>query len=211
MLIVDGIAHGYEKGQEVLRDVSFTFGTSGLLALVGASGSGKSTLLGILGGAIGPTAGSYSFGHEAKSFSWLFQTPNVLGHRTAVENVALGMVCRRSEWRSCMEEAKAALARYGLGHRERAKARELSGGETQRLVLARAEVAQSQVLLADEPTGQLDFENTRLVAAALRQLADAGALVVVATHDPAVSELADGVVSITNGVATYVESESSPR
>jgi len=209
MLEVSGICHSYGKGPPVLQDVTFRFDRpNGLLALVGASGSGKSTLLGIIGNVLTPTSGTVSVGvgSLSREVSWLSQTPNVLGHRSTVHNVAVGVLSRTPAWSSALEQASDALDRYGLADRSAAKAKDLSGGEIQRMVLARAELARSGLLLADEPSGQLDSENTARVTRALRQVADSGAIVVVATHDPAVSQAADGVLSIVNGTGHYVES-----
>ncbi len=207
MLTATALSHEYDAGTPVLRSVSFEFAGPGILALMGASGSGKTTLLSILGRATQPTGGTFEFTGPlaAAKPSWLFQTPNVMMHRSVSDNVALGAMSTGQKWEWARNEAAVVLARYGLEHRVTAKARALSGGETQRMVLARAEMAGSTLLLADEPTGQLDHYNTGLVVDALRKLADAGGTVIVATHDPAVAESADAVLSITNGETTYVD------
>ena len=207
MLTVSALSHQYSYGVPVLNDVSFQFVGPGVLALMGASGSGKTTLLNILGGTLSPTSGTFDFtGPIADAQpTWLFQTPNVLSYRSTQDNVALGAMNTDLTWTEARYCAAETLERYGLEHRVSATARTLSGGETQRMALARAEISGNKLLLADEPSGQLDHSNTQLVVDALRQLADAGGTVIVATHDPVVSDSADAIVSITNGEATYVD------
>lgn len=211
MLTATALSHEYNAGTPVLRDISFQFAGPGILALVGASGSGKTTLLSILGRATRPTSGTFEFAEPLAGTNptWLFQTPNVMMHRTVQDNVALGAMGTTQTWAEARHATTDILVRYGLGHRVTAKARTLSGGETQRMVLARAEMAGSKLLLADEPTGQLDHHNTALVVDALRKLAEAGGTVIVATHDPAVANAADAVLSITNGEATYVDHQQA--
>lgn len=178
---------------------------------MGASGSGKTTLLSIIGGATRPTEGHLQFSKALSEIkpTWLFQTPNVLMHRSVQDNVALGAMSMGSRWSDAQKGARSVLQRYGLDERINAKARTLSGGETQRMVLARAEMAGSKLLLADEPTGQLDQQNTELVVEALHKLASAGGSVIVATHDPTVAAAADAVLSITNGEGKYVDTRKT--
>ncbi len=209
MLEAFRITHRYGNLPAVLSEVSFTYPRdNGILALVGPSGSGKTTMLGIIGGLIEPSdGGRISAGEAGEQMTptWVFQTPNILPHRTAVENAALGALAAGKRWTAAVRAADAALEAYGLTHAANSKARSLSGGEIQRLVLARAELFGTRWLLADEPTGQLDRANTVMVAAALRKVADAGTTVIVATHDPDVEAAADAVVHLKDARADYVD------
>lgn len=209
MLEVSAITHRYGSLPAVLSEVSFTYPRdSGILALVGPSGSGKTTLLGIIGGLIQPSDGGHvGVGETGEEITptWVFQTPNILAHRTAVHNVALGALAAGHRWVAAVRAADAAIESYGLKHVADRPARSLSGGETQRLVLARAELFGTRWLLADEPTAQLDRANTVMVAVALRKVADAGTTVVVATHDPDIAAAADAVVQLEDARAGYVD------
>ena len=207
MLIASDVSHSYGKGHAVLSNVSFSFPGPGLLVVTGSSGSGKTTLLNILGGILSPSHGEASFGGISASRlrpTWMFQTPNVLAHRTALDNAALGAVASGQQWQASLSSASQGLRRYGLSHVENKTARTLSGGEVQRLVLARAELSHARLILADEPTGQLDHDNSLMVAGALRRLADSGATVVSATHDQLVAGHADATITIVNGRASNV-------
>ncbi|CAN5458518.1 MAG: ABC transporter ATP-binding protein [Acidimicrobiia bacterium] len=207
MLTVAGVTHRYGQGPAVLHDVGFTYTRTGMLAVVGASGSGKSTLLAIIGGLIRPSdGGEVTFpGAAPDDATWVFQVPNVLGHRTAEANVAVGALASGGSWAAAVDAARGLLDDYGLAHVAIGKAGRLSGGEVQRVMLARAQAMRAPLLLADEPTGQLDHANTLMVAASLRRLADTGTTVVVATHDRSVSDLADATVELEDATATYVD------
>jgi len=207
MLSVHRVTHRYGGGAPILREITFSYPRSGMLAVTGASGSGKTTLLAIIGGLIGPSdGGDMTFdGGAVPEPTWVFQLPNVLAHRRAADNVAVAALASGASWAGALDDAHVVLDRYGLGHVAAARARTLSGGEVQRLTLARAETMGAPLLLADEPTGQLDHANTVMVAAALRRLADAGTTVVVATHDPSVSNMADATVALENATASYVD------
>jgi ABC-type lipoprotein export system ATPase subunit len=208
MLAVEGVTHRYGRGDYVLKDVTFRYPRSGVLAFVGPSGSGKTTLLGIVGGILEPSdGGEVSFGDATltEQPTWIFQNPMVLAHRSAVDNAALGAYASGVRWKEALEAAARALDTFGLGHVTETRAALLSGGEVQRLVLARAEVYHTSLLLADEPTAQLDRHNSSLIAAALRRVSEAGATVIVATHDPLIADTADAVVTIENGAGTYVD------
>lgn len=209
MLTAHRITHRYGNLPSVLSEVSFTYPRDrGILALVGPSGSGKTTLLGIIGGLIEPSdGGRVSIGSTGERMvpTWVFQTPNILPHRTAIDNAALGAVAAGRRWAGAVRAASSALEAYGLAQLASSMARALSGGEIQRLVLARADLFGTRWLLADEPTAQLDRANTIMVATALRKLADARTTVIVATHDPDVEAAADAVVHLEDSHAGYVD------
>ncbi len=196
----------------VLDQVSLTVEPGEMLAVTGPSGSGKSTLLSVLGTLLRPAAGQVCWAGQdlyadrattrrarTALFSWVLQTSNHFAGRTAEDNVAVALLARGWRHAEARGAAGGALAQVGLGHVRRAPARLLSGGEVQRMTLARALVAGRPVVLADEPTGQLDRANTGAVAHALRECARQGAAVVVATHDPRVAEACDRQLALVDG------------
>ena len=167
------------------------------LAVVGASGSGKSTLLNLLGGLDTPTGGRVEVDHEPLSgysrrqlaryrgqrVGMVFQSFNLISHYTALRNVELAFFftdCPRSERR---DRALAVLGQLGMTDRLDHRPPDLSGGEQQRVALARALAKQPDILLADEPTGNLDRDNTNAISDLLRQLNEAGLTIVMVTHD----------------------------
>lgn len=180
-------------GRPLFQNVSATIEQGSLTAIVGPSGSGKSTLLFILGGLLHPNSGEIFAERAATRLSpgdvvtWIPQTACMLGARTVADNVRIGAhAAGWSEWETATRCADL-LDMVGLsGHAERL-ARVLSGGEVQRLALARALATERPFILADEPTAQLDAANTQRVVSLLRAAAEGGRSVVVATHDPTVA------------------------
>jgi putative ABC transport system ATP-binding protein len=168
------------------------------LRVIGASGSGKSTLLNLIGGLDRPTSGSLvgPFGDlstmsrrqlatwRARQVGMVFQTFNLIPHRTALQNVELGLLFHGVQARERTLRARESLDRVGLGDRLSHRPADLSGGEQQRVALARALVKDPKLLLADEPTGNLDQENAMLVAELLQKLHGSGMTVILVTHDP---------------------------
>ena len=195
-----------------LRDVDLVVREPGTVAVTGPSGSGKSTLLHLLGGLDTATSGSVRVdGREVGSLrgaalvehrrrvGFVFQRYNLLPELTALENVAVPLLPYRSEgdpW----SRAAALLERVGLGDRGGAVPGELSGGEQQRVAIARALVAAPTLVLADEPTGNLDSATARGIVDLLTGIRDDGATVVVATHDPLVAARCDRVVTLRDGM-----------
>lgn len=176
-----------------------------MVALEGPSGSGKSTLLGLLGLLDLPTHGSVRVRQmdvsvltdanrsrmRASTFGFVFQQFNLIPHLTAEENVATALLYRGLSPDVRSTKARDVLGRVGLGYRVAHRPGELSGGEQQRVALARAVVSDPEVVLADEPTGNLDSDATAGVLALLEEFVAEGVAVVVATHDPDVAERAD--------------------
>jgi putative ABC transport system ATP-binding protein len=172
-----------------------------MIALQGPSGSGKSTLLGLLGLLDVPTSGSISVNNietralgergrsrlRASSFGFVFQQFNLIPHLTATENVATALLYRGLSSTNRKRKAAEVLGQVGLSHRLGHKPGELSGGEQQRVALARAVVAGPDVILADEPTGNLDSGSAEGVLELLGSFVEDGVAVVVATHDPDVA------------------------
>jgi putative ABC transport system ATP-binding protein len=186
-----------------------------LAAVTGRSGSGKSTLLNVLGLLDTPTAGRYELcGHDTSQLTesarttlrgaligFVFQACHLLPDRTALENAELGLLHGQIRRRLRRALAEQALESVGLSHRRAALPGTLSGGEKQRVAIARALAQQTQILLCDEPTGNLDQANSDSIVSLLTDLNQAGLTVIIATHDvriaarcPRLLEIADGVV-----------------
>ena len=205
--------HGRDRASVTALDaVSFEVSGPTTVAVVGASGSGKSTLLHLLGGLDRPTSGTIDVDgrdvgslrgkalvEHRRSVGFVVQRYNLLPGLTAVENVALPLLPLRpgaETW----ERARELLDRVGLGDRDTALPGELSGGEQQRVAIARALVARPSLLLADEPTGNLDSANADGVVDLLLDVAEDGATLLVATHDPRVADRCARRLVLTDGV-----------
>lgn len=196
-----------------LVDVRLNVHEGQRVAIVGHSGSGKSTLLNILGLLDEPSSGEYSLlgrstgGMNAKDIDrvranvvgFVFQDAHVLGHRTVYENLELKLAVNRVPHRLRSAQIAAILTDVRLSHRAHALGRLLSGGEKQRLAIARALVTGPQVLLADEPTGNLDEVNTRAVMRLFDDAALRGVAVIVITHDRKVADWADRAFELVDG------------
>lgn len=196
----------------VLRDIELTMQRGDSLAVLGPSGSGKSTLLALIAGLDTPTAGEilldgiaiHDCGEDQLSLlrrdriGFVFQSFQLLGNRTARENVALPLeLAGASDAAARSDEL---LARVGLAERAHHYPSQLSGGEQQRVALARAFANRPPLLLADEPTGNLDRDNGRRVLDLIRDLRQLSpTTLIVVTHDPAVAELADRRAQLTDG------------
>lgn len=189
----------------MLKRVSVAVDSPGAsLAITGPSGSGKTSLLSILGGLLRPTEGTV-FVDDASTdllsaVSWVHQASQALGRRSAIDNVVVGFLSRGARRRDSEEKARMLLSSVGLERRAAAQARTLSGGELQRLGIARAMARGAPFLLADEPTGQLDHATSALVLDALFTGTSAGVSVIVATHDRAVAERCDEVAELRDGM-----------
>ncbi len=203
----------FSRGRIVaLRDVSFSIACGEYVAITGPSGSGKSTLLHLAGGLDQPSRGRVLFnGDEIKSpahwtairargIGFVFQSFHLLGGLTAAENVEIPMfgVVRRERERTT--RVAALLHRVGLSHRARHRASELSGGESQRVAIARALANSPGLILADEPTGNLDSRSTAEILTLLEELhARDGISLGIVTHDPMVSSRAGRCVQLLDG------------
>ncbi|WP_426247660.1 ABC transporter ATP-binding protein [Nocardioides sp. LHG3406-4] len=201
----------YTVGRKLLDDVSVTFPAGTLVALSGPSGSGKTTLLSIAGGLLEPTAGTTSYdgrsmwqgtGDPRPDVAFVLQVYGLVPILSARENVSIALRARGVDPAEADERAEAALARFHIADLGDRQVEELSGGQMQRVACARGFVPGAAVLLADEPTSELDEGNRGLVLAELRAEAERGGIVVVATHDPAVVASCDLHYSLDEGRLT---------
>ncbi|WP_371495923.1 ABC transporter ATP-binding protein [Kitasatospora sp. NBC_00374] len=217
MVVVEDLRRSFGTGPQAvhaLRGVSFSAGRGELTALKGRSGSGKTTLLNLVGGLDRPTAGSVRLdGTDLAGLTedgrlalrrdrigFVFQSFGLIPVLTAAENVGVPMRLRRVPAARREERARTLLAMVGLADHARQRPGELSGGQQQRVAIARALANEPALIIADEPTGQLDFETGRSVMQLLRAVVRSeGVTALVATHDPALMELADRVVELRDG------------
>ena len=212
------IAKEFRTGKVVvhaLRGVSLEIEASEMVAIVGPSGSGKSTLLGLLGGLDTPTSGRVEVDSlditdmnesqladvRSAKIGFVFQTFNLIPTLTALENVALPAQFARSRSKvKPTRRARELLTTVGLGDRLKHRPAELSGGEQHRVALARAMINDPELILADEPTGNLDSASGERVLEALEQMRrETGTTLVVVSHDPSVAARADRVLQLHDG------------
>lgn len=234
ILRVQGLQKAYRKNNlavPVLRGVDFAATTGAITALVGRSGSGKSTLLHLLATLDAPDAGSVCYRgkridnaprrhrdhYRNRDLGMIFQSYHLLPELSALENVMVpGMIGRGvfrylREGRELKSRAAELLDRVGLSHRMQHRPRELSGGEMQRTAIARALVHEPAILLADEPTGNLDAQTGQEILGLLKTLnQDLQLTVVMVTHDDAIASLADRTVRLQEGKVVPEPTASSP-
>jgi len=227
LLTAHGLTKTYVMGArslEVLRGVDVEIGHGDFVALRGASGTGKSTLLHLIGGLDAPNAGEIVFhGQKLSGFSearlthfrnrsvgFVFQAYHLLPELTALENVCLTARIARTPAADAERRARELLGRVGLGGRTDHKPAELSGGEQQRVAIARALINEPELLLADEPTGNLDSKTGAEIIELLKGLrAEKNMTLVIATHDEKVAAHAERVIQLMDGLVSNSNSTSS--
>ena len=196
-----------------LDGVNLRIDTGEMVAIIGQSGSGKSTLLHVAGTLDRPTSGRLKISGvdttelsddrlaavRSRHLGFVFQQFFLLDELTAAENVALGLVYRGVAPATRMDLARQQLSRVGLAHRSHHLPKELSGGERQRVAIARALVTDPSLLLADEPTGNLDSASTGAILDLIESLHDEGVTVAIITHDAEVAERAPRTISVADG------------
>jgi putative ABC transport system ATP-binding protein len=217
LIELENITKIYRMGEvEVyaLNGVSLSIKQGEMLSIIGASGSGKSTLLNVLGCLDRPTSGRYLLdGADVsrlndnrlaelrnKKFGFVFQDFNLLSRATALANVELPLIYSGGRYRHL--KAMEALERVGLGKRAKHKPTELSGGEQQRVAIARALVNSPSLILADEPTGNLDSASTEEIIAIFQQLHQDGITVAIVTHEAEIAERTERVIRLHDGKVT---------
>jgi putative ABC transport system ATP-binding protein len=223
-----GVTKTYRMGKDnivqALRGADLDVHPGEFVALMGPSGSGKSTMMNILGCLDVPDSGTYVLAGEQvrqlnddqlaairnKHIGFVFQTFNLLPRLNALENVELPLVYGGSS-RGRTQRAKDALIAVGLGERTHHKPNELSGGQQQRVAIARALLNDPSIILADEPTGNLDSRSSAEILAIFQRLNDQGKTVVMVTHEPDVAEHCKRIVRMRDGVVSGDELVPEPR
>ncbi len=189
------IAHEYHADRPLFQHLSFTLLPGRLYAVTGPSGSGKSTLLSIIATWLKPKHGTVAH-HNVDTIRWVFQNPYGVARRTALDHVAVSFIGRGYPRRQADESAHMLLERFGLKDVAMAPFQALSGGEAQRLMLARGMAAAPDLLLVDEPTAQLDRVTAEDVNTVMTVLAEQGAIVVIATHDDRTRDMCTDVIEL---------------
>lgn len=196
-----------------LDDINLEISEGEFIAIMGPSGCGKSTLLNVMGMLDSPTSGRYGFCGEdvanhtegkladirKHNIGFIFQSFNLVDELSVFDNVALPLLYQKVPAKQRREQVQAALERVNIAHRAEHRPQQLSGGQQQRVAVARAVVTNPRLILADEPTGNLDSSNGDDVLGLLTQLNEAGTTIVMVTHDPSHSDHASRVVHVLDG------------
>ena len=216
LIEIKNISKVYNTGYAevyALSDVSLNINRGDFTAIIGKSGSGKSTLMNILGCLDIPTSGKYFLNGEEvsklserklsyirnKIIGFIFQSFNLVPTMTALENVELPLIYRKTEKKKRHTLAISALEMVGLSERMNHRPFELSGGQQQRVAIARAIAAEPPLILADEPTGNLDAGSSAEIMRILSELHNSGKTVVIITHDNSIANMADNRIKISDG------------
>ncbi len=212
---IKNLTKKYEKNKstKVLNDITFNFESGKTYSIMGPSGSGKSTLLNLLSLIDNPTAGSIEISNNkintnnnvkndlirAKKIGIIYQDKNLLSDFTALENVYLPNLLISNEKQKSIELAKKLIKNVGMSHRVKHFPNELSGGENQRIAIARALINNPDIILADEPTGSLDSDNAKLIFKILFNLKNKNRIIIFATHNRYFANMADCKIMMNDG------------
>ncbi|WP_206076931.1 ABC transporter ATP-binding protein [Massilia horti] len=216
MIRLQGITKQYRMGDQTvhaLQGIDLGIEGNEMVAFIGASGSGKSTMMNIVGCLDQPSSGQYWLnGREVAAMSgddlarvrnqeigFIFQSFHLLPRASALDNVAQPLIYRGTPLRERLAQAERALKRVGLGERMHHRPNELSGGQRQRVAIARALVGNPSILLADEPTGNLDSTTSREIMDLIREVHEGGQTVIIVTHEPEIAEQCQRVVRLRDG------------
>ena len=216
LIEIKNVKKQYSSGDDIveaLRGVDISIEAGEFITIMGQSGSGKSTLLSVLGGMNHPTSGEVDMAgvniyqlpgekladFRAQNLGFVFQSFHLIQYLTAIENVMLPLAIVKMSTKAKTDSARQALERVGLGNKLDRLPHQLSGGEQERVAIARAIVNNPHILLADEPTGNLDSSTSEEVMALFRELNDAGQTVVMVTHNPDNGKYADRTISLKDG------------
>jgi len=217
MIRIRNIKKSFQMGNtevQALKKVDLEIKDNEFVAIMGPSGSGKSTLMNILGCLDLPDSGSYQLAGEEvadmqdeqlakvrnRSIGFVFQTFNLQSRRTALENAMLPLRFSNCDKAEAKERAKLMMQKVGLGERAHHRPSELSGGQRQRVAIARALINQPEIILADEPTGNLDSKTTDEIMALFSDLHRQGQTLVVVTHEDEIAEYAQRVITLKDGI-----------
>ncbi len=217
MITLEKISKSYKMGDEIinaLKSISLTISKNEYVALMGPSGSGKSTLMNILGCLDSPTSGKYILNDidvslmtdsdlaevRNKQIGFVFQTFNLLPRLSALDNVALPLVYAGFSKEKRIQKAEEALDKVSLSDRMMHKPNELSGGQRQRVAIARALVNDPAIILADEPTGNLDTKTSVEIMGIFERIHQAGNTVIIVTHEPDIADHAHRIVRLRDGL-----------